>query len=427
MSSLKLTKPELLAPAGNFEKMQVAFHYGADAVYIGLKKFSLRAKAKNYEYDEVRNAINYAHSIHKKIYIALNIYFTPDESDQIIDILSMLESIKPDGIILADIGALYLSKKHAPSIPIHISTQANTTNQYAVKQYEELGVERIILARELTLKNIKIIQAQTNIQLEAFIHGAMCIAYSGRCLLSSYMTHPNLGKRKNDKSTEIRSANKGNCVHTCRWEYFLKEKSRPDQTFEIDEDETGSYIFSSKDICMVNNIEDLINAGINSFKIEGRIKSILYIASIISVYRRAIDYHFDRNLDYYSDIIQNELNSVSHREFSTGFFYDSPQQNANTTKGGVYKRTKRLAAMVLDNNKEKAKLKIYNALNIDMQFEYMGKNLNILQVKINFFNENGNPTDQVKHGQDIQAELFTNTGEKIVPQEFDIIRVDANF
>jgi len=249
-----MQKPELLSPAGDIEKLKVAFHFGADAVYAGLTDFSLRAKSKNFNFEEIEEAVNYTHSIQKKIYITLNIYFTPDQTEELINTLKTLNSMKPDGLIISDLGALYLAKLYAPDIPIHISTQANTTNQYAVKQYEELGAKRVVLARELSLNDIKRIKNNTKCELEAFIHGAMCIAYSGRCLLSAYMTHPDLGKRKDIESTEIRSANKGNCSHSCRWEYSLKEKTRGEQEYSIEEDITGTYVFSSKDICMIEII-----------------------------------------------------------------------------------------------------------------------------------------------------------------------------
>ena len=332
-----MNKPELLAPAGDFEKLKVAFHFGADAVYVGMKSFSLRANTKNFTEEELKIAIDYTHKLNKKIYIALNIYFTPFQADDIIKSLKLIEKIKPDGIILSDMGCLYLAKKYADSIPIHISTQANTTNQYSTQFYQELGVKRVIVARELSLKEIKNISQNTDVELEAFVHGAMCISYSGRCLLSSYMTTKDLGRRENDNTTETRSANKGDCVHPCRWEFVLKEKTRGEQNYLIEEDENGSYILSSKDICMIYHISDLIDAGISSFKIEGRMKSILYISSIVRSYRRAIDSYFDNSLIFDRDEIEKELNIVSHRDFSTGFFYNSPKMIAFLTESIDYK------------------------------------------------------------------------------------------
>ncbi|MCK4798561.1 MAG: U32 family peptidase, partial [Spirochaetes bacterium] len=359
MKNIKLNKPELIAPAGDLEKLKVAFHFGADAVYAGLTNFSLRMKTKNFNESEIKEAIEYTHNKRKKIYIPLNIYFTPDQIDGLINYIKLLHGLKPDGIIISDMGALSLVKQYAPNIPIHISTQANTTNQFAAKLLKTLGANRIILARELSLMDISQIK-DIDITLEAFVHGAMCIAYSGRCLLSAYMTHPQLGKRKDIETSEIRSANKGNCAHSCRWEYILKEKTRGEQEYIITQDLNGTYVFSSKDICMINHIHELVKAGIQSLKIEGRMKSILYISSIVRAYRQAIDHWADPSVSYDKDVIDKELNIVSHREFCTGFFFEKPMQNANTTKGGVYKRKIRLAALVIGIKKERAILKVYN-------------------------------------------------------------------
>ena len=278
---------ELLAPAGNFEKLKVAFHYGADAVYAGLDKLSLRANADNFTREELIEAVKYTHDIGKKIYIALNIYFMPEHKERIIDALTFLAKIKPDGMIISDMGVFYLAKKYAPEIPIHISTQANCTNQYAATMYSSIGANRVVLAREVDIEGIKEIRKELpSLELEAFIHGAMCIAYSGRCLLSSYMTTKGLGTQKEDGT---RSANQGDCAHSCRWEFFLKEKTRENDTFDVSADENGTYILSSKDICMIEHVKDLIEAGVSSFKIEGRMKSILYISSIVRAYRYVID------------------------------------------------------------------------------------------------------------------------------------------
>jgi len=421
-------KPELLSPAGDFEKLKVAFHFGADAVYAGLTDFSLRAKTKNFNDDELRQAIDYTHSINKKIYITMNIYFTPDETESLIERLKFIENIKPDGLILSDLGAVYLAKKYAPGIPIHISTQANITNQFAALYLKETGASRIILARELTLTQIKKIKEQTDITLEAFIHGAMCIAYSGRCLLSAFMTHPELGKRSDIESDEIRSANKGNCSHSCRWEYILKEKTRGEQEYSILENENGTYVFSSKDICMIDNIKDLINAGIDSFKIEGRMKSILYISSIVRAYRQAIDHLYDKNTEYNRDEIEEELNVVSHREFCTGFFYEKPCDNPNTTKGGLYKRNKRLGALVADIKSGRAVLKIYNTITKNDTLQYIAPKMKTVKIsKIILYDENNNEIDNAKHNQYIEAVIYDDKNNIIKPDLFDIIRMDAEF
>jgi U32 family peptidase len=424
-----MIKPELLAPAGDFEKLKVAFHFGADAVYVGLKEFSLRANTKNFGEDEIREAIKYSHSLGKRIYLTLNIYFTPEQADGFIENLKIIENLKPDGIIISDMGALNLAKKYAPGIPIHISTQANTTNQYSVETYKSLGASRIVLARELSLKHIEMIKKSvSNIELEAFIHGAMCIAYSGRCLLSAYMTKNGLGMRSIDKEEKVRSANQGDCSHSCRWEYILKEKTRADQNYEIVEDEVGSYVFSSKDICMIDHIGDMIQSGITSFKIEGRMKSNLYISSIVRAYRQAIDHYFDETVSYDRNQIENELNVVSHREFSTGFFYDNPIENVNVTVTPVYKRETRLAALIEDIRGNKAVLKIYNTINPDEKIEYISKNMKTYQVgKIIFYSKEGYLLPKVNHTQYVEAEIYDLENNRISLEKLDILRMESNF
>ena len=430
MLKKKNKKPELIAPAGDIEKLKVAFHFGADSCYVGLVDFSLRAKTKNFNLNEIEEAIEYTHKIKKKIYIALNIYFTPDEIEKLINYLKLLEKLQPDGLIISDLGALYLSKKYVSNIPIHISTQANITNQFSVKLLEEIGVKRIVLARELTLKNISKFKNEVNIELEAFVHGAMCIAYSGRCLLSAYMTHPRLGRRKDITSTEIRSANKGDCAHSCRWEYILKEKTRGEQEYEICENYDGTYIFSSKDLCMIDYIDDMVKAGIDSFKIEGRMKSILYISSIVRAYRNAIDYWQDKRVLYDKNAIEKELDVVSHREFCTGFFYDKPMEKANTTKGGVYKRKIRLAALIEDINikEEKAILKVYNTICDTDKIEYIAPEMKTIEVgRIIFWDKDNNKKNKVNHSEYTLAQFWDKKGNIIIPERLDILRIQADF
>lgn len=421
-------KPQLLAPAGNFEKMKVAFHYGADAVYAGLDKLSLRANADNFTRDELREAVKYAHDLGKKIYLAINIFFTPEQSEIIIDALKYINEIQPDGMIISDSGLIFLARQFAPNIPVHLSTQANCTNHYAAGFYKEAGVKRIVLARELSIKEISIIRKEVpDIELETFIHGAMCIAYSGRCLLSSYMTTNNLGSRY-DKDDSVRSANKGDCAHSCRWEFVLKEKSRANQNFEISEDENGTYILSSKDICMIEHLPDLINAGVDCFKIEGRMKSILYISSIVRAYRYVIDkYYENSSFNPVTDEVLNELNVVSHREFSTGFFYDSPMTLANTTDSIKYERNVRLAAMIIKSGTE-SELKLFNKLSVNDKIELIGKDMKTLSVgKIVLKNSFGEILDSANHTDLITASLFDKDNNLIVPEIFDILRIESVF
>ena len=422
-----MNKPELLAPAGDIDKLKTALHFGADAVYIGMKDFSLRANTKNFDDAQLCEAIAYTHSLGKKIYIAFNIYFTPEQTDDIIAALQRLSQLCPDGMIISDPGIILLARQHAPNVPIHISTQANTTNQYAADFYKAQGADRIVLARELSLEQIRQIHQHTDIELEAFVHGAMCISYSGRCLLSTYMTTAGLGRRTDDTKTEPRSANKGDCVQPCRWEYILKEKSRPDQNYEVSEDEHGTYFMSSRDICMIDHIADLIDAGVCSFKVEGRMKSLLYISAIIASYRAAIDHVCD-GTPLERQAIDRELNVVSHRDFSTGFFYQSPMTDANITSTMQYKREMRLSGKVLGNSGDKMTVKVYNTISTDSDLEYVAPGLNIVKVgRIELFDRNGTPTDKIHHCDEATVRLYDTDGNVIIGQSMDILRMEADF
>lgn len=424
-----IKKPELLAPAGDLEKLKVAFHFGADAVYTGLKQFSLRANSRNFDNESIIEGIEYTRKLGKKLYIALNIYFTPDQTADFIKQLKFINKIKPDGIIISDPGAIYLAKEHAPDVPIHISTQANTTNQYAAKLYAQLGAERVVTARELSLQDIATVKRESGLEIEAFIHGAMCISYSGRCLLSSYMTDNNLGMRPGEESKKVRSANKGDCAHSCRWEFILKEKSRAEQNYEIEEDESGTYILSSKDICMIDYVKELIEAGIDSFKVEGRMKSVLYISSIIRAYRRAIDAYYDNSISYNRDEIEKELNIVSHREFCTGFYFDSPIDQANLTGNIMYKRDVRLAALVKGPATGKRLcLKLYNSIKESDRLELIGPNMRTIEVAgLKLFDKDGNRVEKAGHMKDAFIELYDNEGEIIEAMPLDILRMEHEF
>ena len=268
---------ELLAPAGNMEKLKVAFRYGADACYLGGKKFGLRAFADNFDKDELREAVNYAHDLGKKIYVTVNIVAHNNDFDGLDEYLCYLEKIGVDGVIVSDIGIITIAKTCAPKLDLHVSTQANITNKYAAKFYCDLGAKRLVLARELSLDEIKEIRdfIPNDVELEVFIHGAMCISYSGRCLLSKYLSE--------------RDGNRGACIQACRFEYTMCEKSRNGEEYTIQEDERGTYILNSKDLCMIEYIDKLVEAGVTSFKIEGRMKSPYYVATVVNAYRRAID------------------------------------------------------------------------------------------------------------------------------------------
>ena len=303
-------KPELLAPAGNLEKLEIAIHYGADAVYLAGKDFSLRNYSGNFTDTELEQAVALARSHNVKVYLACNIYSRNSEQDRIKNFLEKIGKIHPDAVIISDPGIVLQSTKIIPHVDIHLSTQANTTNYNSARFWQTLGVKRVNLARELSLKEIAGIAGQVDIETEGFIHGAMCISYSGRCLLSSVLTN--------------RDSNRGLCSHPCRWQYAVVEELRPNEFHPVTEDTRGTYIFNSKDLCMIAHIPELICAGISSFKIEGRMKGIHYLASVVKTYRDAIDTYMDDPAGYrVNPLWHEELARVFHRDYSTGFFFDT--------------------------------------------------------------------------------------------------------
>lgn len=294
---------ELLAPAGNLEKLKTALNFGADAVYFSGKKFGLRAFAGNFTDEEIEEAFEYLHRHGKKGYVTINIVANDEDFNGIDDYLKLLVKVKADGVIVSDLGLISYIRKHFPHINVHVSTQANVNNSRAAMVYANMGVKRIVLARELSLDQIKNIHANVkDVELEAFVHGAMCISYSGRCLLSNYLTG--------------RDSNRGACVQACRWKYYIREESRQD-LLPIEEDERGTYILNSKDLCLIDHLNELIDAGVASFKIEGRMKSDYYVASVVNAYRRALDGFKDY------DILHSELEKTSHRRYTTGFMFKS--------------------------------------------------------------------------------------------------------
>lgn len=305
-------KTELLAPAGNFAKLQTALHFGADAVYLGGKQFSLRTFADNFTSEEMQSAVDYAHARDKKVYITSNIYAKNADFAQLKDYFQSLQEMGVDGVIVSDAGVLYVAKKTAPKLSLHISTQANTTNKYAVKFWQEQGASRVVLARELSLAEIgEIHDFVPEMELEAFVHGAMCISYSGRCLLSDYL--------------DGRQSNRGACVQSCRWKYEVRALNATNGKSEwlpVEEDGKGTYIFNSKDLNMLSRIDDMQNAGVSSFKIEGRMKSGYYLATVINAYRRAMD-GGDR------EISEKELLAVQHRDYTKAYADGENKQTVN--------------------------------------------------------------------------------------------------
>ena len=295
---------ELLAPAGNFDKLVTAVHFGADAVYFAGKQFGLRAFAGNFSDEEIVKAMEFLHAHGKKGYVTLNIVAKDSDFENINPYLQLLVEAKVDGVIVSDVGVIYYLRKNFPTLNVHVSTQANVNNSFSAKFFADMGVTRIVLAREMSIDEIALLRKNLpkNVEIEAFVHGAMCISYSGRCLLSNYLTG--------------RDSNRGACVQACRWQYTIREVGRKDE-LPIEEDERGTYILNSKDLCMIEHLKELEKAGVVSLKIEGRMKSDYYVASVVNAYRRALDKKNEMSL------LQEELEKTSHRRYTTGFYFGS--------------------------------------------------------------------------------------------------------
>ncbi|NNK85728.1 MAG: U32 family peptidase [Desulfobacterales bacterium] len=355
-------KLELLAPAGNPEKLEIAIHYGADAVYLAGKEFSLRNFSGNFTHDELQSAVNYAHKAGVKAYVACNVYSRNSEQKAVIEYLKYIKKIGADAVIISDPGILMEANRVMPEVPVHLSTQANTTNYKSVLFWEKLGVKRINLARELSLKEITEIASRSTLKIEVFVHGAMCISYSGRCLLSSFMTN--------------RDSNRGMCSHPCRWKYAVVEELRPDKYYPLTEDDRGSYIFNSRDLCMIEHIRELIESGIDSLKIEGRMKSVNYLASTVKVYREAIDSYYLSPENY--KIIPRwieELASINNRGYCTGFYFGDPDQVLpNYTKNKPTDAHLFLAKVIQKAGDHKAHLEARNKI-------FKGESIEILKRK----------------------------------------------
>ncbi len=389
----KIKKPELLAPAGNFEKMLTAFHFGADAVYLGLKRFSLRNFAGNFTLEQLSEAVKIAKNSGKKIYVTMNIFPFDEDLEEIETILTELETVKPHGIIVSDPGIFLLAKK-ITTIDIHISTQLNVMNSITADFWFKQGVKRIVLARELNIRQIKNICKKTDGEIEVFAHGALCIAYSGRCFLSLYMSG--------------RSANRGECTQSCRWNYkLLEESERPGEFYPIEEDERGSYIFNSKDLCAIPVLDKLIDAGVSSLKIEGRMKSMHYVGVTVDVYRKAIDLICDEKRDEFEerkDEFVEELSRVSNRGFTTNFFEGTPDNRSYNLESSKYINHYAFVGTVLNKGDDFVEILLKNPLSVGESVELRDRGLKAEKVKIEKiysnrqkdFVEKGNPNDIVR-------------------------------
>ena len=323
-----MKKPELLVPASSLEVLKTAVRYGADAVYIGGEVFGLRAKAKNFSLEEMKEGVEFAHRYNVKVYVTANILAHNSDIEPVKAYFNDLKKVKPDALIIADPAIFTIAKEMLPDMELHISTQANNTNYGTYNFWHSLGAKRVVSARELSISEIKDIRNHIpdDLEIETFVHGAMCISYSGRCLLSSFMAG--------------RDANKGACTHPCRWKYAVVEESRPGQYMPVEENERGTYIFNSKDLCMIDHIPELVDAGIDSFKIEGRMKTALYVATVARTYRMAIDDYFENPKKYEENIPKYKtlISQCTYRQYTTGFFYGKPDETTQIYDCNVYER-----------------------------------------------------------------------------------------
>lgn len=386
-----MEKIELLAPAGDLQKLKMAIAYGADAVYLGGESFGLRKSSKNFSIDEIKKAIDFAHERGKKVYITLNIVPHDKDMQGLEEYLTDLKNINADAVIVSDPGIFAVVKRTIPDMPIHISTQASVTNYETIMFWYDLGVRRIVLARELSFKEIEEISKKLpkDLDLEAFVHGAMCMSYSGRCLISNYMTG--------------RDANMGDCAHPCRYKYNLVEETRPGQYFPVFEDENGTYIMNSKDLCMIKFIPELVKSGIKSFKIEGRVKSSYYVATVIRAYRMAIDEYYKDPENYKMDEdLLKEIRKASHRDFTTGFYLGKPTSDAQVYDTSSYLRGYDFTGLILDYD-EKTKIATVeqrNRMFVGDEIEVFGPNReHFTQVIQQMWDKNMDKIDVAPHPQ----------------------------
>ncbi len=372
---------ELLAPAGNYEKFLTALHFGADAFYLAGGRFGLRAFAGNFSNEEIVKATNLAHQCGKKVYVTLNIIAKDKDFDGLDEYLKFLLKAKVDAVIVADLGVLEFVRKHAPKLAVHVSTQANIINSYSAKLMAKLGAKRLILARELSLSEIAEIRKQVpkEVEIEVFVHGAMCMAYSGRCLLSNYLTG--------------RDSNHGECVQACRWKYYVREVSRDDE-MEVQEDEKGTYIFNSKDLNMLSHLGELQKIGVDSIKIEGRMKSSYYVATVVNAYRQALDMLPKKP----SKALCDELLKASHRRYTTGFYYANEQREFIEDSMPV-QDSEFVAIVTRAGDGKTVELEMRNKFSVGEKLEILSPNPKIFRKKLEIskiFNNAGNSVDCAK-------------------------------
>lgn len=407
---------ELLVPASSLEVLKIAVIYGADAVYIGGEAFGLRAKAKNFSYEEMAEGIAFAHAHNVKVYVTANILAHNYDLDGVrayFKELNQMKPDKPDALIIADPAIFMIAREECPDIERHVSTQANNTNYGTYKFWWDLGASRVVTARELSLREIKEIRSKIDdkMEIETFIHGAMCISYSGRCLLSNYFTG--------------RDANRGACTHPCRWKYSVVEEKRPGEYLPVYENERGTYIFNSKDLCMIEHIPDLIDAGIDSYKIEGRMKTALYVATVARTYRKAInDYlespaKYKENMSWYLE----QITSCTYRQFTTGFFYGKPTEETQIYDNNTYEKGYTYLGIVgKPNEKGMYRLEQRNKFSVGEEIEVMKPNGDNLKVTVKAMeDEKGEAMESCPHPQQI---FYVDLG--IGLDEYDILRRQEN-
>ena len=404
-----MRKPELLIPASSLEVLKVAVIFGADAVYIGGEAFGLRAKAKNFSLEEMKEGIAFAHKYGVKVYVTANILAHNRDLKGVRTYFQELKEVCPDALIIADPGVFMLAKEICPEIERHISTQANNTNYLTYRFWKEQGAKRVVSARELTLSELRELRANIpeDLEIETFIHGAMCISYSGRCLLSNYFTG--------------RDANHGACTHPCRWKYAVVEETRPGEYFPVYENERGSYIFNSKDLCMIEHIPELLEAGIDSFKIEGRMKTALYVAAVARTYRKAIDdclrsqELYRQNMDWYRE----QIGGCTYREFTTGFFYGKPDENSQIYGNNTYIKGYTYLGIVnkLDG-RGYCRIEQRNKFSVGDEIEIMKPDGSNVPVRVEeLLDEEGNRMESAPHPK---QKLFVRLSGEAAP--FDLLR-----
>ena len=400
---------ELLIPAGSLDVLKTAVIYGADAVYLGGEAFGLRAKAKNFTNEEIKEGIAFAHERGVKVYITANILAHNDDLAGVEQYFEELKDIRPDALIISDPGVFAIAKRVLPDMELHVSTQANNTNYGTYLFWHQLGAKRVVYARELSLQEIREIRAHIpeDMQIESFIHGAMCISYSGRCLLSNFLVG--------------RDANQGACTHPCRWKYSVVEETRPGEYMPVYENERGTYIFNSKDLCMIEHIPELVDAGIDSFKIEGRMKTALYVATVARTYRKAIDDYkkdpelYRKNMEWYKE----EIGKCTYREFTTGFYFGKPTTDSQIYDSNTYVKNYTYLGTAEEVREDGCcRIEQKNKFSVGEQIEIMKPDgRNVLVTVKGITDEDGNTMESAPHPKQV---LWVDLGSEVSP--YDILR-----